>query len=348
MKRLLKGLHRGLIKNRTMFRNHPPIGVCERPCFFIVGPPRAGTTMVRLMLNSHPEIAVPAETWFFPVVLLEARQFGDFGLAEQVNAFAREVASSTAETLRPVSEVFRVSAEEVAAAVSACRARSYADGFWAFLDLLARREGKRLWGEKTPYYSAWLGKLSQAYPKARFIALVRDPRDAVASLQDVVWGRKTYPTLTDGGLRWRYAMEGIERSRPLLRERLMVLAYEKLVADPERGARELCDFLGVSFAPEMLRFHETAESTMPPGVDAWHARVKQPIDASRVGRWRQRFTPEDVGMIELAAGPSLMSAWGYAPEGRSKTPKNFARLVQWQVRNLFGRVPWIAVARPVW
>jgi hypothetical protein len=344
---LLKGLHKGLIKNRTMFRNHPPIGVCDRPCFFIIGPPRAGTTMVRLMLNSHPEIAVPAETWFFPPVLLQSRPFGDFSQPEQVSAFARTVAGSTAESLRPVSQVFGVSAEELAEAVGAAGARSYAAAFWTFMDLLARREGKRLWGEKTPYYSAWLSQLGRAYPNARFLAIVRDPRDVVASLHDVGWGRGTYPTLADGGLRWRYAMDAIERSRPLLGDRLKTVRYEELVVEPERGARDLCEFLGVGFQPEMLSFHETAERAMPPGVDAWHSRVKQPINASRVGLWRQRYSPEDAGMIELAAGPSTMAAWGYAPEGRARTPRNFGRLAQWHLRSAFGRVPWIPVARPV-
>lgn len=328
------------------FKNHPPIGVCDRPCFFIVGPPRAGTTMVRLMLNSHPDIAVPAETLFFPVVLLRARKFGDFSTPEQVNAFAEAVAQARSETLRPASEVFGFTPGELATAVAASGARSYADGFWAFLDLLARREGKRLCGEKTPYYSAWLGKLGQAYPRARFLAMVRDPRDVVMSLHGVDWGRRTYPTLADGGLRWRYAMEGIERAMPLLGDRLKTVRYEELVADPEAGARSLCEFLGVSFAPEMMRFHETAERAMPSGVDGWHSRVKQPINSSRVGLWRERYTPEEAGMIELAAGPS-MSSWGYTPEGRAKTPGNLARMARWKMRSAFGKVPWIPVARPV-
>jgi hypothetical protein len=331
---------------RNRFKNHPPIGVFDRPCFFVVGPVRAGTTMLRLLLNSHPEVAVPAETWFFPDVLREARRFGDFGTPEQVDAFARVVAAATAESMRPVREVFQVSPEEIAAAVTAAGARSYAAAFWAFLDLVARREGKRLWGEKTPYYSAWLTKLGEAYPNGRFIALVRDPRDVAQSLQAISWGREVYPTLTDAGLRWRYAMEGIERARPLLGERLKAIRYEELVADPEGNARALCEFLGLRFSPEMLRFHESAGHVMPPGVDEWHPRVKQPINSSRIGLWRQQFTPEDVGMIEFAAGPS-MESWGYAPEGRSLALRNFASLARWKARDLLGKVRWTMYSRPV-
>lgn len=330
---------------RDRFKNHPPIGVCGRPCFFVVGPPRAGTTMLRLLLNSHPEIAVPAETLFFGEVLQHARRFGDFSTPEQVDAFAREVVSALAESFRPAGEVFRVNAEEIAAAVTAAGARSYAAAFWTFLDLLARREGKRLWGEKTPFYSAWLTQLGEAYPNGRFIALVRDPRDVAMSLHAIAWGRKAYPTLTDAGLRWRYAMDGIERARPLLGDRLKAIRYEDLVADPEGSARSVCEFLGLPFAPEMLRFHETAGRFMPPGVD-WHPRVTQPINASRVGLWRQQYTPEDVGMIELAAGPS-MADWGYTPEGRPLTLRNLASLARWKVLNRLGRIAWTVYARPV-
>jgi Sulfotransferase family len=302
--------------------------------------------MLRLLLNSHPEIAVPAETLFFGEVLRHARRFGDFSTPEQVDAFAREVVSALAESLRPVSEVFRVNAEEIAAAVTAAGARSYASAFWSFLDFLACREGKRLWGEKTPFYSAWLTKLGVAYPKGRFIALVRDPRDVAMSLHGISWGRREYPTLADAGMRWRYAMDGIERARPLLGERLKVIRYEDLVADPEGHARALCEFLGVRFAPEMLRFHETAGRAMPPGVDAWHSRVTQPVNASRVGLWRQEYTPEDVGMIELAAGPS-MEPWGYAREGKSITPRNLVSLARWKLRYHLGNIRWTIYARPV-
>jgi sulfotransferase family protein len=331
---------------RDPFRKHPPIGVCDRPCFFIVGPPRSGTTMVRLLLNSHPDVAVPAETWFFPKVLLRGREFGDFSTPQQVESFARAVTEATSETLRPVSQVFGVSAEELAEAVSAAGVRCYADGFWAFLDLLARREGKRLWGEKTPYYSAWLGKLGEAFPNARFLAIVRDPRDVVASLHGIDWGRRFYPTLADGGMRWRYAMDGVEQARPRLGERLRMVRYEDLVAAPESEVRALCDFLGVPFTPEMLRFYETAHRALPPGVDGWHSRVKEPINASRVGLWRRQFTPEEVGLIERAAGPSL-AAWGYQPEGLPNTLRNHTRLAAWKVRSALGKVPWIPVARPV-
>jgi hypothetical protein len=53
-------------------------------CFFIVGVPRSGTTVLRLALNSHREICVPSETWFFPKLSRRAAVYGDFSAAEQV------------------------------------------------------------------------------------------------------------------------------------------------------------------------------------------------------------------------------------------------------------------------
>jgi Sulfotransferase family len=328
-------------------RRLPSLGVTDRPCFFIVGPPRAGTTMVRLLLNSHPEVSVPPETWFFPVVLRRAERYGDFRTRQQIEAFSQDVAAATAESLRPVSEVFKVGAEEIAEAVAQMGARSYSDGFWAFMDLVARREGKRLWGEKTPFYTAWLVQLARCYPQARFLAMVRDPRDVVLSLHSTPWGQRFYPTLADGGLRWRYAMEGIELARRELGpDRLLEVRYEELVQDPEAWARRICGFLGLEFDSGLLRFHETAGRELPQGTEAWHSRVKEPINGSRVGLWRGRYSPEEVGLIEMACGPQL-EAWGYRRHGLSVTAGNVGRLLRWRFQNLRGKIPWTAVAKPV-
>ena len=112
------------------------------PVPFIVGVGRSGTTLLRLMLDAHPDLAIPPETHFVPdlIQLFEAdedatpdrvveivtsgRHWGDFGLEE--------------EALRE-----RLERAEPLDAAGAIR---------AFFELYAERHGKLRWGDKTPIY----------------------------------------------------------------------------------------------------------------------------------------------------------------------------------------------------
>jgi len=328
-------------------KTHPAIGVCEDPCCYIVGPPRAGTTMLRLMLNRHPEFHVPPETWFFPFLMWRAASYGDLSTAAQIERFANDVARSPAESVRPVSEVFSITAEEITAALVEARVTCYAQAFSAVMSYLARREGKRRWGEKTPFYSAFLQVLGRSYPQARFLVLVRDPRDVAFSIHQTSWGRKQYPTLADAGMRWRYGMTGVEQVESELGpQRLLMLRYEDLVDEPERRVREICDFLEIIFDAAMLHFHEQASDYVPPGAREWHQSLSQPISRSRIGRWRPSYSPEETGLIELTCRRQ-MRRWGYRREGRSLTVRNLVRIAAWHLeRRRKGRAHWTWLLTP--
>lgn len=302
--------------------------------------------MLRLLLNSHPEICVPPETVFFPFLLRKAESYGGFGARQQIESFARDVAAASAETGQTVATVFSTTPEEIAAAVEEAGASCYAEAYAAFMSLMARRNGKRLWGDKTPFYTAFIEILARSFPNARFIALVRDPRDVAESLHRTDWGRRWYPSLLDAGMRWRYAITAIERVTPQLGpERLLALRYEDLVVDPARWAREICEFLQLPFDERMLRFHETATEEVPEGSKSWHQSTLQPISSSRIGRWRQCYSPEEIGLIEIAC-KGEMRRWGYEPQGRSLTPANLGRLITWEMSYLRGRIAWTYWNKP--
>jgi hypothetical protein len=302
--------------------------------------------MLRLLLNSHPEVCVPSETVFFPFLLRKAESYGNFGARQQIEAFARDVYEASAETGQTIGTVFATTPEEIAAAVEAAQASCYSEAFAAFMSLVARRQGKRIWGDKTPFYTAFIQILARCFPNARFIALVRDPRDVAESLHRTDWGRRWYPSLLDAGLRWRFAVTAIEQAAPRLSpERLLTVRYEELVAAPHRWTREICEFLQLPFDERMLNFHETAPQEVPEGSKAWHQSTLKPISSSRIGLWRQRYSPEEVGLIEIACKRE-MRRWGYEPEGRSLTPANLGRLMSWQMRYLRGKIAWTYWNKP--
>src|SRR5207253_10671732 len=105
--------------------------------------------------------------------------------------------------------------------------------------------------------------------------------------------------------------------------------FERLVAHPEEVLRELCEYVDLPFDLAMLRAHERAADRLAQLPEsrrsggqlvtrderiARHVYLQQPPDPTRIGRWRQALSAEDVARFEDVAGELLVEL-GYPPSG---------------------------------
>jgi hypothetical protein len=128
------------------------------PMPIVVGSPRSGTTLLRFMLDSHPELAIPPETSFLTL----GSKLGGSGdkLREK---FFREIVNFP----KPVSSWpdFEVPEEIFHAALMKIAPFSITEGYRAFYRLYAARFGKLRWGDKTPLYCLHLNTSDEYYPR---------------------------------------------------------------------------------------------------------------------------------------------------------------------------------------
>jgi hypothetical protein len=104
---------------------------------------------------------------------------------------------------------------------------------------------------------------------------------------------------------WVRGMAAADRAaRTLRRDQFYELYYEDLVADPEAELRRLCDFIGEDYAPAMAAPAEVAAYAVPERK-TWHALTHGDVTASRVGTWRDRLEPEEIGLCERVMGRQL-------------------------------------------
>jgi hypothetical protein len=204
------------------------------PGAFIIAPPRSGTTLLRLIFDSHPAIAAPPETLIFPHLLGALRE-------ERVTR-AMWNAGFHREFL----------------------ARSLGDFGRSFLEAYARTKQKRFWIEKTPSHVEWLPELYEACPDAKFLLLYRHPFDVVRSMQERKM-METQPRLTawlrDHPTRFSACCAYVACQQEAMlafearhRDSAHAIRYERLVAEPEDTLRQACAFLGLDFAPQMVDF----------------------------------------------------------------------------------------------
>ncbi|HEY7655905.1 MAG TPA: sulfotransferase [Burkholderiales bacterium] len=280
----------------------------DRNPFFIVSAPRSGSTLLRLILDAHPRIAIPPPGWLFDMVYPYLYSYGDLALPSNLIALAEDILQTPTVGKWPVRL-------DPAALADAARERTFRGLYEALHLAYAKAEGKERWGEKTPRNSFWMDEIRAQFPDAQFIHIVRDGRDQAIDISDsLLWPYTVY----SGANLWRRYVSAIrECARRLPADAYCEVRYEDLCAGAEGTVRQLCDFLREDFDPVMLAPHETRSARAWSGHPL-HAKTAQPISTRYCEMYRTRLPASDVAALDALIGDAL-NWFGY-PVSRSASP----------------------------
>lgn len=262
---------------------------------FIVGSERSGTTLLRLMLTSHPAIAVPPEGDF----LTRMRSDAPTSPAQQ-QAFVQAFLSI--EKCREWGLSAVLLTEGIAMMKPQTWSELAAVPYWTWLAVNYPTANR--WGDKNPSHIHRLPRLLNLYPGARIIHIIRDGRDVAASWMNVPFGPSD---ASSAAMKWGRAVQaGLTAARQHPGQVLSV-HYEALVCEPESTLRDICAFLGENFSHEMMGYADQNQqrALVPRHRLSWHRNTLRPPDPSRIGRWRSVLTPSQVASFEQSAGEVL-------------------------------------------
>lgn len=266
--------------------------------FFIVGAARSGTTMLRLMLNSHPELVIPGESYFL-VPLMNELPLDSRLSKSQVETAENIIIKS------PRFATWRTTCESLSASFSELTKPTLAELVDVVFRLETAHTKKLRWGDKTPSYATCIDKIRILFPSAKFIHIIRDGRDVSLSLKNVKWYGWTE---FERAQFWSQTVHHAERSGAAMgNSNYLRLRYEDLVLKPEESLSRLCMFLDVSFDQGMLSFYEDAfhhltQSAKDTGI---HNKLIRPPRKTDVGRWRRESSLVHLLMFEAIAGQTM-------------------------------------------
>jgi Sulfotransferase family len=262
----------------------------------VLGFSRSGTTLLKQMLDSNPELAMPTESYFLPQ--LWARH----GERPDRETFLDDVARL------PRLEDWGVTRADVAERLPA--EPEFSQAVQAIYRAYADARGKNRFGDKTPSYMQELELLERAFPGARYVHLVRDGRDAGLSFLALTrrpsfnWARPR--SLGAVAVQWQREVDGARRfGRGAAAGRYLELRYEDLVADPYMRMRDVCEFLDLPFDPAMLAYHEAPDA----GTLRDHPKLAEPPTPG-LRSWHEQMPPRESEEFEAIAG-DLLADLGY-------------------------------------
>ena len=214
---------------------------------FIVGLSRSGTTLLRVMLDAHPLLAIPTGTFFIPTLMKMCRSSPD-PAATFLSCIVehwkwpdfhldRRVLETEIRSLVPfdLSEAFRI-----------------------FYRLCASRFSKPRWGDKSAYL--WdMVTVQEALPEAAFVHIIRDGRDVAFSVLRQHFGPSTIP---EAATWWS---SGIGRARVQAGQlrRSIQVSFEDLVNEPEQVLRRFARLLNYRSPPICCTTSDRAASAWP-------------------------------------------------------------------------------------
>ena len=280
---------------------------------FIMGCERSGTTLIRLILHSHPNIALPPQTKFLKKIYKRRLQW--LNLTNEANRiklshWCKDHFDNHTKLPDLGLESGDICKEIVSSATSLGAAAT------GVFKLYSRKFNKPRWGDKRPYYIKYLKQLLTLFPDAQIIHVVRDGRDCIASLMNMPWWKKD---LAYTIMNWQEAIqEGKHAKRSLPVEQFIEIRYEDFISHPEKWARELCRFLGEKYNSDMLKFQEIADIAVPDYKMQWHSATRKPLSSNAIGRWKRDLEKWQIRLIEKTTGRELKE-WGYGLSGVNAT-----------------------------
>jgi tetratricopeptide (TPR) repeat protein len=251
---------------------------CESPDpIFIVGMPRAGSTLVEQILASHSQVEGTAELPDIIVLARELEEAAPGGMPEGWRNYPAVLADLSADDLRALGETYLQ------------RTR------------IQRKTDQPFFTDKMPNNWLHVGFIRLILPNAKIVDARRHPLACGFSnfKQHYARGQEFSYDLEHFGLYYRdyvRLMAHFDRVSPGTVHRVI---HERLLAEPEAEIRALVDYLGLPFEDACLKFHETKRAVRTASAE----QVRRPIDPEGADYWK-RFEAW-LDPLKAALGPAL-------------------------------------------
>lgn len=275
----------------------------------------SGTTLLQQILGRNPTIFVSGgETGHFSSLPITQKRFVDLNddntLREYLIYMVRVIYTGYATVnfiaphLDSMSELskFGITKKDIETLFQISEdSRDYNQIYVLVFNYLTGKAGKNRWLDKLPGYVSQFGQIRNAVPEAKFIELVRDPRDILVSKKKRVSRGGGYDPLWDS-LAWKAAVKAGRIAYAQFPDQVLRVKYENLVSTPTEEVPRICEFLNLEFEDLMLGVGWINTTT------GSAAGENQGISTAAIGKWVNQLPATDLAICQMVAKGEM----GYA------------------------------------
>ncbi len=281
---------------------------------FIIGNPRSGTSMFRMMMSSHSSVIVPPECgfiqWWYDT-------YKDWNVENSSSTEAVDAYISDLKTSKKI-ETWQLDFVALKELIQSKSPKNYSElsSLVIFQYGIQNNKTASILGDKNNYYIHHLERINTIYPEAKYLVIVRDCRDVVCSYLKVnsldttsKYKPKFPETIKEMSLDWVKKNETIlkflEGIHP---DKYTLIKYEDLLKQPELELKKCTNVLGISYQDQMLEYYKNKME--PSELLEWKKKTNESIDKNNTKNYLNQLTPAQIDEIMSVSG-SLMSKLGY-------------------------------------
>lgn len=240
----------------------------------IGGHARSGTTLLRVMLDTHPQVVCGPESRIFESLA----QGGLKKIRKRADRIAKRYDTTGADIIKLLKEVDTAS-----------------EFVYRFFEIYCNKTGKVRWAEKTPDNIYWFDEISASFPEMYLIHVIRDFRDLCLSQHP------TNETFQCEGVNYRLLPSWINAIRCGIRQRsnpkYIEIRYEDLISDTVSTLKKLFEFIRLPWDDIVLDFYKHDGPTRDEKVAPEVIATRKPISQASLGKWKKEMPPEDIRLL---------------------------------------------------
>jgi len=276
---------------------------------FVVGMPRSGTTLLSNMLNASKQVFIGPETHLYPLYTNWIRKknslsFADFYFKEN-----------------PFIVYFDYSDQEIKALYDkAVKETDPSKILKIVCEHAARTANIDRWGEKTPDHLFSIKKITEDFPHAKILNIMRDPRDVYMSTLRADWGE------SEDKLPY-FFWKKYKKNNRLVRSYVhnacfLTIKYEDIISSPKKLLPEICAFLEIEYKPEMITAFQSSENlNFNSKKEPWKANNAGGLKSGNFSKWKTDKKNFDLHAYLSKKLKTEIDFWGYESLDFSSTLK---------------------------
>lgn len=270
--------------------------------FFILGNPRSGTTLLRLILNNHSLIGVPPESGFLQWWYEKYSNWSEKDTKDdnKINLFLDDILSSKK------IEDWKLKRPDLKNFILSEKPKNYPEIITTIYKFYTNN--KLIIGDKNNYYINHLEELSLIFPNAKYIHLVRDGRDVACSYKNInklnpnlKYIPKVSSNIVDIANEWNNNIITIENFMQKFNS--ITIRYEDLISTPVETLNKVCTFLEVKYEEEMLNYYQNNDE--PTSTLHWKGKTKETIDEKNKKKYLSLLSNEELNKFNGIAHVTL-------------------------------------------